>query len=149
MGLTSPKNGAQIGSVFLLLFILWTVDNEMPSAFIISAFVLPSFAKRTTSSARRYVTNLNPDEITQRFHRIVKRLDMDGTRFHDLRHFGASYRHNVLKIPDAIVQADGGWSSDQTLKNIYRHAMDDERLRYSGIVNRSFADLYDTKYDTN
>ena len=47
-------------------------------------------------------------------------------RFHDLRHFFASYCHNVLKLSDAQIQKLGGWKTDHVMKKIYITSMEDQ-----------------------
>jgi integrase len=84
-----------------------------------------------------YVTNLNLDQITSKFERILRHAGIPHFRFHDLRHYSASIQH-ALNIPDAYIMARGGWGSDQTLKSIYRHAMDSETQRMNKKVNRHF-----------
>lgn len=98
-------------------------------------------------NAKGYVTNLNPNQITQRLHNIQTKHNIPYFRFHDLRHYSASIRH-ALGIPDAYIMADGGWKSDHVLKSVYRHAMDNERSKMQAIANSHFSQLYDTKYDT-
>lgn len=51
-----------------------------------------------------------------------KKLGIPYFRFHDLRHFFASYAHSK-GVSDADIMATGGWKSDYTMKNIYRHEM--------------------------
>lgn len=50
------------------------------------------------------------------------KLGIPRFRFHDLRHFFASYAHSK-GISDADIMASGGWKSDYTMKSIYRHEM--------------------------
>jgi len=85
-----------------------------------------------------YVTNMTPAAISDAFRKIIFKLEFTGMRFHDLRHWGASYRHSVLNIPTAHIQKDGGWSNPYTLEQIYRHALDDEHKRYSDQINKAF-----------
>lgn len=87
-----------------------------------------------------YVTEMTPAAISDAFRKLVVKLDLTGMRFHDLRHWGASYRHS-LGIPNAAIQKDGGWSNEATLTNIYRHVLDDERAKYSEKINKAFQDL--------
>lgn len=51
-----------------------------------------------------------------------KKLGIPKFRFHDLRHFYASYCHS-LGMSDADIIASGGWKSDYTMKRVYRHEM--------------------------
>lgn len=90
-----------------------------------------------------YVTEMTPDAITHSFRRLVAKIGLEGMRFHDLRHFGASYRHSVLNIPTAHIQRDGGWANAATLEQIYRHALDDEHISYSEKTNKAFEKMYD------
>lgn len=89
-----------------------------------------------------YITTLTPGAISDAFHRVVVKLGLDGLRFHDLRHWGASYRHSALNIPTAHIQKEGGWSNAQTLQNIYTHALEDEQRRYAEIQRRAFDEIY-------
>lgn len=84
-----------------------------------------------------FVTNLTSHAISGRFSRLVKRLGVS-MRFHDLRHYFASYCHNVLKLPDAAIQKLGGWAPNSSaLRRHYVHSMrDDETAR---LVASSFS----------
>lgn len=84
-----------------------------------------------------YVTEMTPAAITDAFHRVVVKLGLTGMRFHDLRHFGATVRHS-LGVPNAIIQAEGGWKNEYTLTQIYRHAMDEDRKQYTEKTNKAF-----------
>ena len=66
-----------------------------------------------------------PNTILLSLNTYQDRLGIPRFRFHDLRHFYASYCH-ANHIPDAVIQKSGGWSSNSTLKRIYTHAMKDQ-----------------------
>lgn len=83
------------------------------------------------------VTNLTPNQITDRFHRLVKRLGLPHFRFHDLRHYSASIQH-ALGVPDVYIMQRGGWGNDTTLKTVYRHVIDSERQRMNRIAEEHF-----------
>ena len=34
---------------------------------------------------------------------------------------------HALGIPDSYIMASGGWKSDNVLKTVYRHALDDKK----------------------
>ena len=53
------------------------------------------------------------------------KLGIPRFRFHDLRHFFASYAHSK-GVSDAVIMESGGWKSAETMKSIYRHAMNAE-----------------------
>ena len=56
---------------------------------------------------------------------------------HRLRHFFASYMHD-LGYSDAIIQALGGWSTDNVMKSVYRHALNEDEARKSVVNDFSF-----------
>lgn len=58
-------------------------------------------------------------------------------RFHDLRHFCASYMH-AQGIPDAYIMKRCGWENDAVLKAVYRHTMQDQDSQFTDKVNKSF-----------
>lgn len=75
------------------------------------------------------LVDINPDQITHRFARMFKKLKIQPFRFHDLRHYAASMLH-AIGIPDVYIMQKGGWSSDSTLKKIYRGVMDDYKEKF-------------------
>lgn len=75
------------------------------------------------------LVDINPTVITHRFARLLKKLDIKPFRFHDLRHYAASMLH-AIGIPDVYIMQKGGWSSDSTLKKIYRGVMDDYKEKF-------------------
>lgn len=91
-----------------------------------------------------YITTMNPTIVTQTFRRTLRHLGIPHFRFHDLRHYSASVQH-ALGIPDAYIMQRGGWSSDNVLKSVYRHALDDRKREMNEIANGYFKNLYDTK----
>lgn len=75
------------------------------------------------------LVNLNPSQITHRFSRTLKTLNIRPFRFHDLRHYAASMLH-AIGVPDVYIMQKGGWSSDSTLKRVYRGVMDDYKEKF-------------------
>lgn len=70
-----------------------------------------------------YVTNMTPHYLSKRFSAIIKQTGLPHIRFHDLRHFFASYMHEQ-GFTDAQVMKLGGWATDNCLKRVYRYAID-------------------------
>ena len=60
-----------------------------------------------------------PNSYSQRFHKIIADNNLPSIRFHDLRHFHASYLYNT-GIPDHYAAERLGHDI-QTLKSIYQH----------------------------
>ena len=72
--------------------------------------------------AQGFIYEGNPGSILDGLNRYQDKLGMPRFRFHDLRHFYASYAHS-MGISDADIMATGGWKSDFTMKRVYRHEM--------------------------
>lgn len=71
-------------------------------------------------------TELTPSMLSDRFFAFLKHGGFPHFRFHDLRHFFASYCHNVLKLSDAQIQMLGGWKTDYVMKRVYVQSMRDD-----------------------
>lgn len=95
-----------------------------------------------------YVTSLSGVQIYKKFKTIAVKNGYPEITFHDLRHLNASVML-LLNIPDKYAMERGGWSSNQTMKNIYQQTMKKEKTIYDDLINSYFSKIYDTKYDTN
>lgn len=76
------------------------------------------------------IVSINPNTVSHRFESRLKKLDIPKFRFHDLRHYSASIMH-AIGVPDVYIMQRGGWSSDATLKQIYRGSMDDFSQKFT------------------
>lgn len=85
---------------------------------------LPDFVIKAIRQ-QGYVTNLNPNQITSNFPRILRRAGLPAFRFHDLRHWCISTLH-AQGIPDQYIMARSGHSTDDILKKVYRHTLADQ-----------------------
>lgn len=79
-------------------------------------------------------TELSPSILSDRFFAFLRKNDFPHFRFHDLRHFFASYAHNVLKLSDAQIQHLGGWKTDSVMKRVYIQSMKDDEAATSAAV---------------
>lgn len=70
-----------------------------------------------------YVYNGFPSSIRAHLVSVEKKLGIQQFPLHKLRHFFASYMHD-LGYSDKQIQAVGGWKTGQIMKTIYTHAMD-------------------------
>lgn len=89
---------------------------------------------------RGYITNLNPHTLSNNFTRHLYRYGLPEFRFHDLRHYAASFLLSQ-NIPPVYVMERGGWESDQTMKR-YIHALDKQRQQYAQQAADAFHDLF-------
>ena len=81
-----------------------------------------------------YVTKIsNPQNISQRFEHIAKRANCARVRFHDLRHWCASYLH-AQGVPEQYILERGGWTTDGVMKNVYRHSLASESDTINGAI---------------
>ena len=81
--------------------------------------------------------------ITKRFETLRKRAGVD-CRFHDLRAYHASKMHSI-GIPDQYVMGRLGWSTDYTLKRIYRREIDDVTKAMNDKANDAFQGVFSPK----
>lgn len=52
-----------------------------------------------------------------------------------------------MGVPDAYIMERGGWGNDGVLKNIYRHAMEQEESKNNERINGYFSETFDDKND--
>lgn len=97
---------------------------------------MPQFVIDKLPSAGRLV-NLMPDKVTTHFESALKRLDIPCFRFHDLRHYAASIMH-AIGVPDQYIMQRGVWSSDRTLKAIYRGTIEEYTKKYNDVTLQHF-----------
>lgn len=108
----------------------------------------PDFVAEKWNGISGNITKLNPDNISNRFARLLNKSGIPHFRFHDLRHYSASIQH-ALGIPDAYIMSRGGWGNDGVLKNIYRHAMDEQTQKMNEIANSHFSMMQHEKQHEN
>lgn len=85
-----------------------------------------------------YFFKYSPNKLLEHLHRYQKDLGISEFRFHDLRHYFASYASTFM--PEADVMALGGWKSDHVFKQIYRESMNEERKKSAKTyINKMFS----------
>ena len=100
----------------------------------------PDFVVKKWEGMTGRITQLTPNNITDKFRGILKQAGLNHFRFHDLRHYSASIQH-ALGIPDAYIMERGGWETDGTLKSIYRHTLNDKKKEMNKKANKHFTTL--------
>lgn len=86
-----------------------------------------------------YLVHFQEYQIRRRLNKILP-----GITFHQLRHMNASIMLK-LGVPDKYAMERGGWSTPNTMKNVYQHTFSAERQRVDAIIDAYF----EKKYDSN
>lgn len=90
--------------------------------------------------ASEYVVNLSGHAIYMRFIRMCELNGIPHFRFHDLRHANASIML-ALGIPDKYAMERMGHATNNMLKNVYQHTMQDEKTKINAMVDGYFKAL--------
>lgn len=83
-----------------------------------------------------YFYNGHPNALNKALHRYQKELGIHPFTFHDLRHYFASYAHDI-GISDVNIMAMGGWETDAVMKRVYRKSMEDSKKKANELFNNS------------
>lgn len=70
----------------------------------------------------------NPENLYFALIRAQNRLGIPHFALHKLRHFFASYMHD-LGYSDKQIQEFGGWKTDEVMKKVYQHAMSMDKVK--------------------
>ena len=129
----------------------WVVRESPKTSAGYRTVEYPSFViERFAGIEGRLIDIPNPNALSNRFSKLMKKSGLPRFRLHDLRHYSASIMH-ALKIPDQYVVERGGWKTDYVMKRIYRHSLPDKQKEFTDITNNHFETLvkkHDTKHDT-
>lgn len=79
--------------------------------------------------------------LTRAFDYFLRKHGIAHFRFHDLRHAFVSIAH-AAGLPDAYIMERGGWSTNYTMVNVYRHTLDADRRANQAKVNSVFESLF-------
>ncbi len=101
----------------------------------------PKFILDKVGEGEGYIYNSHKQNyLLERLKRICVLNDLPDITLHGLRHTNASVML-LLNIPDKYAMERGGWSSNQTMKNIYQHTMSEQRKKSDKAVNKYFEQL--------
>ena len=75
-----------------------------------------------------FVFEGHPGMICKTLNEYQKALGIERFSLHKLRHFFASYLHD-LGYSDKQIQEMGGWKTDYVMKTVYQHAMETEKAK--------------------
>lgn len=124
-----------------------------------SALVMDSEAKwvekttKTTSSTREivipqhiadkikeqgYAYKGNANYLNTKLQKVEKKLGIEPFSFHKLRHFFASYCHNILHLSDEQIKKMGGWKDNSAvMRQVYAHSMRNEQTKQEVVTGLS------------
>lgn len=80
---------------------------------------------------------ITPNNVSDRFYKLIKDIDFSHFRFHDLRHYNASIML-ALNIPDKYAMERMGHSTNTMLKTVYQHVIQDKQKETSKILDKYF-----------
>lgn len=96
------------------------------------------YLPRTLSDEIRkkgYFFPYSPNKLLEHLHKYQKELGIPQFKFHDLRHFFASYASTIM--PESEAMSLGGWKSDYVFKSIYREAFEKNKKKAADKMNKS------------
>lgn len=77
---------------------------------------------------------INSNSISHKFNMLVKRIGMEGFRFHNLRHYYAT-RLLELNIPNKYAMEMLGHSTEYMLREVYQHIRKDKKDEYMQLIS--------------
>lgn len=86
-----------------------------------------------------YFFNYSPNKLNEHLQKYQKELGMPRFRFHDLRHFFASYASTVMSEAEAM--ALGGWASSGIFEKVYREAFEGKKKKAAKKYNKFMTNI--------
>ena len=83
-----------------------------------------------------YIEPRSGKALSSRFSRVIK----NRMRFHDLRHIFASVGL-ALNVPEKYLMEQGGWSTPSTMKTVYQHTFETERINHQDSIDKYWESL--------
>lgn len=104
---------------------------------------IPKYIKGLLDAQPRtsdYIINMSGKAIYSGFSRICEKAGLPHYRFHDLRHVNASVMLS-LNVPDKYAMRRMGHATNNMLKTVYQHTMDEKEKEVNAMVDSYFEDL--------
>lgn len=89
-----------------------------------------------------FIIQLSASKIYENFIKICARAEVEPCRFHDLRHFAASEAH-ALGVPNKYAMRRMGHATDNMLKTVYQHTMDDKQIEFDNMIDNKMSELFE------
>ena len=102
---------------------------------------MPQFVINELQGKSGKIIECSAHAITLAFGKLLERNNFPHFRFHDLRHYYVSTLHSI-NIPDKYIQAQGGWATNHTMNNVYKHIMSNQQSEFSSQISTHFNDIF-------
>lgn len=112
--------------------------KEKPKTFQSYRYLIidePLFGKLKQCNGR--IVSCNPDALSNRFRRALKKANVKPFTFHMLRHMFATSAA-MMGIPDFFTAKMGGWNQNSgVLKSVYQNVRDDDFREQMNLINKA------------
>lgn len=88
-----------------------------------------------------HIVKLDFRQINYRFLRLLDKMQIQHFRFHDLRHYHASVLL-AMGVPNKYAQERLGHATDNMLKTVYQHTMQNKRQELDNKLDDYFGDFF-------
>lgn len=90
--------------------------------------------------SKEHIVNLSGHAMYNGFERVCEKAGVSHFRFHDLRHMNASVMLAV-GVPNKYAQERMGHATDNMLRTVYQHTIQEEQKKYSEEIDQRFEEL--------
>lgn len=104
----------------------WTLKETTKTEKSTRTIVVPDYVAKLIRETG--ACPCTPHSLYWKLQRVQMSLGIPRFPFHKLRHFFASYMHD-LGYSDKQIQEFGGWKTDNIMKSVYQHAMSMEEVK--------------------
>ena len=119
----------------------YNVVIKSPKTYESDRYVrMPDLVREQIAGKTGRIVPIGLSTLTRQFVTLRKSLGLR-CRFHDLRHYYASFQH-AINIPDQYIMESGGWRSDSILKSVYRNTLDDMKKENDDQINSFISDHF-------
>lgn len=98
---------------------------------------IPDIIINALPKRKEPIIKITPNQISDRFRRLIKNMPIPQYTFHSLRHYNASIMLK-LNVPDKYAMERMGHSTNHMLKNVYQHVFHSEQQNISNKINEFY-----------
>ena len=110
-------------------------------------YVCKLLKDRCANASSEFICDVPPNRFWERFNAILKRENIEGLKFHGLRHIYSSLS-SALKIDSEIRMLNGGWASEKIMDGSYRHPITEEQINANLKINNYINEAIEPKNRT-